>query len=252
MLPFLYLAMIAVVQFFALAPPVMAEKLSDGCTNPSWDQTYWQSVSGKKLIFSAPKYDAKRPHKLIVSLHGANMNAQWMKDLSGGVEGFSSDAIFTYLEAGKQTWNQQADLGFVDAVIDDMGRRYCVDLYQVFVVGYSNGAFFANTIAQRRPGKIKAVVSVAGGGGGGVQIPAMVVHGKADQYVAYSSGFNTMKAWAYADKCQVPVQGDSYVGCEWLPGCQLQVVWCKWGGTHDWPRWLHKDVWEFMDGVSKR
>jgi poly(3-hydroxybutyrate) depolymerase len=250
MLPFLYLALIAVVQFFALAPPVMAEKLSEGCANPSWDQTYWQSVSGKKLIFSAPKYDAKRPHKLIVSLHGANMNAQWMKDLSGGVEGFSSDAIFTYLEAGKQTWNW-GDAYLIDNVIDQMGKKYCVDLYQVFVIGYSNGAFFTNMIGQRKADKIKAIIAVAGGGGGGPMIPAMIVHGRSDQYVSFGSGFQAMRNWATSDKCVLPKSDDGHVGCQYLPMCAMQVVWCPWNGTHDWPNWLHKDVWQFIDNVSK-
>ena len=229
-----------------------AEKLSEGCNNPSWDQSYNQTVSGRSLIFSAPKYDAKKPHKLIIQLHGANMNAGWMKSLTGGVEGYSYDSIFTYLEAGKQVWDQTNDIYFVDNVIDKMGKKYCVDLYQVFVVGYSNGAFFANSLAQRRSNKLKAVIAVAGGGGGGVQIPAMIVHGRADQYVPFWSGFNSMKNWGWTDKCEPPRQDDGHVGCEYLPMCQFQVVWCPWGGTHDWPNWLHKDVWEFIDNVSKR
>jgi len=228
-----------------------AEKLSEGCASPSWDQSYNQTVSGRSLIFSAPKYDAKRPHKLIIQLHGANMNAGWMKSLAGGVEDFSTDSIFTYLEAGKQTWNVNGDLYFIDAVIDQMGKKYCVDLYQVFVSGYSNGAFFANMIGQKRAGKVKAIIAVAGGGGGGVQIPAMIVHGRADQFVSFWSGWNTMKNWAFTDHCVPPASDDGHVGCEYLPMCQYQVVWCPWGGNHHWPDWLHKDVWEFIDSVSR-
>jgi len=228
-----------------------AEKLSDGCASPSWDQSYRQYVNGRSLIFSAPKYDAKRPHKLIIQLHGANMNAGWMKTLAGGVEDFSTDSIFTYLEAGKQTWNVNGDLYFIDAVIDQMGKKYCVDLYQVFVSGYSNGAFFANMIGQKRAGKVKAIIAVAGGGGGGVQIPAMIVHGRADQFVSFWSGWNTMKNWAFTDHCVPPQNDEGHNGCQYLPLCQYQVVWCPWEGTHHWPDWLHKDVWQFIDSVSK-
>jgi len=233
------------------ASTAMAEKLSDGCQNPSWDQTYNQTVTGHKIIFSSPNYDANKPHKLVIELHGYGMNADWMKSLAGGVEAFSTDTIFTYLDAGKQGWDW-SDANLIDNVIDQMGRTYCVDLYQVFVAGYSNGAFFANMLGQRKSDKIKAIIAVAGGGGGGPMIPAMIVHGRSDQYVSFGSGFQAMKNWAYSDKCNTPTSDDGHVGCQYLPGCLKQVVWCPWNGNHDWPSWLHKDVWQFIDNASKR
>lgn len=252
MLNILYIFIISFVQFFVFSSKVMAENLSYGCINPSLDQSYNQNVSGKNLIFSSPKYDPEKPHKLIIMLHGTNMNAGWMKSLAGYVEEFSSNSIFAYLDSGKSTWDVLGDLYLIDNVIDQMGNKYCVDLYQVFIVGYSNGAFFANIIGQNRSRKIKAIVAVAGGGGGGTQIPAMIVHGRTDQLVSFWSGWNSMRNWAFTDHCIPPTNDDGYVGCEYLPQCQYQVVWCPWNGNHDWPSWLHKEVWQFIDNVSKR
>lgn len=243
---------IMVLLFLSLLIPISsAEKLSEGCNNPSWDQSYNQNVSGKSFIFSAPKYDAKKPHKLIIMLHGHGMNSGWMKSLAGGVEDFSSDSIFTYPDAAKPNWDVIGDLYVIDNLIDQMGKKYCVDLYQVFVAGYSNGAFFSNMVGQKRSGKVKAIIAVAGGGGGEVKIPAMIVHGRSDQWVSFYSGWNSMKNWAFTDHCEPPKSDDGHVGCMYLPMCQYQVVWCPWGGNHDWPNWLHKDVWQFIDNVSR-
>jgi poly(3-hydroxybutyrate) depolymerase len=237
--------------YLVSASVALADKLSDGCLSPSSDLSYNQTVNGRGLIFSAPNYDAGKPHKLVIELHGYGMNAGWMKSLAGGVEGFSTDTLFTYLEAGKASWDL-GDVYRIDNVIDEMGKKYCLDLYQVFVAGYSNGAFFANMLGQRKSDKIKAIISVAGGGGGGTMIPAMIVHGRSDQFVGFGSGFQSMRSWASSDKCAVPASDDGRDGCQYLQGCARQVVWCPWGGNHHWPDWLHKDVWEFIDGVSKR
>jgi len=228
----------------------LADKLSEGCLSPSSDLSYNQTVNGHGLIFSAPNYDARKPHKLVIELHGANMNAGWMKSLTGGVEGYSYDSIFAYLDAGKQPWTW-GDAYLIDNVIDQMGKKYCVDLYQVFVIGYSNGAFFTNILGQRKSDKIKAIVSVAGGGGGGPMIPAMIVHGRSDQFVGFGSGFQSMRSWASSDRCTAPAADDGHVGCQYLPACSKQVVWCPWEGNHHWPDWLHKDVWQFMESVSR-
>ena len=235
------------------ASPALAEKLSDGCTKPSTtiDEQQAVHVGGqwRHYILKTPQYVPQKPHVLFIEYHGLGMNAGWMQSLAGGVEDFGgSDAIFAYLDAGKQGWDGSDD-AFFDAVKFQIAQNYCIDLYQVFIAGYSNGAYYVNGLAQRRSSEIKGVIAVAGGGGGGPGLPAMVVHGRADQFVPFGSGFQTMRAWASSDGCKAPDSDDNHFGCEYLWECKYQVVWCPWAGNHDWPSWLHKEVWQFTRAV---
>ena len=246
----------ALLSCFLVASPALAEKLSDGCKKPSTVINENQSVQvggrARNFILKTPQYVPQKPHALLIEFHGYGMNAGWMQSLAGGVEDFGGDnAIFAYLDAGKASWDGSDD-SFFDAVKFQIGQKYCIDLYQVFIAGYSNGAFYANQLAQRRASEIKGLIAVAGGGGGGPGLPAMVVHGRSDQFVPFTSGFETMRAWANSDGCKAPSADNGHNGCEYLWDCKYQVVWCPWGGNHDWPAWLHKDVWEFIEHVVQK
>ena len=236
-----------------LSSPAFAENLSQGCKSPTTSIQENQSVQvggrSRNYILKTPQYVPAKSHTLFIEFHGYGMNAGWMQSLAGGVEEFGGeDAIFAYLDAGKADWNGSDD-SFFDAVKFQIGQNYCIDLYQVFIAGYSNGAFYVNGLAQRRSSEIKGVIAVAGGGGGGPGLPAMVVHGRADQFVPFGSGWSTMHSWSSSDHCEAPSSDDGHNGCEYLKGCQYPVVWCPWAGNHDWPAWLHKDVWDFTRKV---
>ena len=230
-----------------------AELRSDGCKAPSADLTYHQVVqvggAWRNYSFTAPSYDPAKPHVLFIEFHGYGLSADEMHFLAGGVEPLmGSEAVFAYMDAGKAGWDG-SDEAFFDAVRFQLGQRYCIDLYQVFAVGYSNGAFFVNSLGQHRSRELKGIVSVAGGGGGGVGLPALVVHGRSDQFVGFGSGFGSMQAWAGSDGCKAPPSDDGHVGCEPLAGCKLQVTWCPWGGNHDWPGFLNQGVVDFVRTV---
>lgn len=85
------------------------------------------------------------------------------------------------------------DLGFLQAVIADAGRRFGVDTGRVYLTGMSNGSIMAETFAARFPGRVKAVAGVAGtmdvaqtrpSG----PVPLLIIHGTADPMVPYAGG----------------------------------------------------------------
>ena len=58
--------------------------------------------------------------------------------------GFTVDLT---VERGKRDVD---DLGFVDAMLDELEQRFCIDADRVYSTGYSNGAFFSYRLACER------------------------------------------------------------------------------------------------------
>jgi poly(3-hydroxybutyrate) depolymerase len=70
-------------------------------------------------------------------------------------------------EVGGIAWNVDpagVDFPYFDALLADLKARYCVDLTRIFAAGKSNGAFMVNALACYRPGMLRAIAPVAGGG----------------------------------------------------------------------------------------
>jgi poly(3-hydroxybutyrate) depolymerase len=175
----------------------------------------------------------------------------------------NNEAIFVYPDAAingaKRSLDPSAnglDVAFFDALVKNIGDDYCVDRSQVYSIGFSNGGFFTNSLAQARPDALKGIVSIAGGGGGGSPVNALIVHSKDDSNVGVGNGYQSVRAWASAAECapqepsQFPLQT-----CTPLKGCKKAYVgFCLWGqtkpgqGTHDWPRFAsaNDDIWRFL------
>jgi polyhydroxybutyrate depolymerase len=54
------------------------------------------------------------------------------------------------------------DSGFIIAALDDMSRRWLVDLRRVYIVGYSNGGAMAFRVAAEHSDRFTAMASVSG------------------------------------------------------------------------------------------
>jgi len=63
---------------------------------------------------------------------------------------------------GVSTDASNPDLRFVDALIDEIGLRDCVDLRRVYAIGLSNGAMLSSTLACASSDRIAAIATVAG------------------------------------------------------------------------------------------
>jgi polyhydroxybutyrate depolymerase len=132
------------------------------------------------------------------------------------------------------------DLLLFDALIDWARSAACGDVERVSVVGYSWGGGMANHVACTRPARVRALVSV---GGGGPPIPcagavsALVVHGRNDRQEPLASGTDTLEAWAFAGGCGQKLRPAFDGQCVERLGCQTghRVVWCEHGGGHEWP-----------------
>ena len=203
----------------------------------------------------AADYDHTVPHKLVIGFHGHGLdgNSPRRDHKWPLIEQMAGDAaIFIYPHSAGASWNGGAgspDLAFFDELVKTTGEEFCVDKSKVFVHGFSNGSIFVNSLVRQRGAAIRGLITVAGSGGG-VRVPAMVIHGQADPTIAYSHGMQSLRMYAQANSCQTPVDFNKLAmdTCTALPGCAqaTPLIFCPWRGNHHWPEFTLSQVWQFI------
>jgi polyhydroxybutyrate depolymerase len=191
-----------------------------------------------------------------MGFHGGNSTADYARQ-TYGLEGGEA-VIYVYPQAGPFAdawagWNVDPtglDFPYFDAVLKDLGNRYCVDTKHVFATGASNGAFFVNSLACYRSNTIRAIAPVAGGGPQGnctEAKAAMIIHGSADAVVPVSAGKQSRDYWlaanGYSGAPSIPVNPSP---CVSYPGTINPVLWCQHEGGHDWPTWAGASIRHFF------
>jgi polyhydroxybutyrate depolymerase len=142
---------------------------------------------------------------LVVQLHGRGIDAvqfdRWtgfraMADESGFVLALPSAVAEIWNDGRYPAREGIDDVGYLLAVIDDIGARLPVDPRRVFVVGMSNGAAMAGRLACEASDRIAAVAQVAGTIGLGLvdacrrgrPVPILQIHGASDSTAPYAGG----------------------------------------------------------------
>lgn len=149
-------------------------------------------------------YDGTWPVPLLIVLHPFLGSAAQMEALTG----FSLIAdrdyfVVAYPEGIGRRWNSDIaavdgvdDVGFIDAVIDDVGREFTIDMERIYVVGASNGAFMTYRLMCELGWRFAAAGVVMGTMPVDVceacmpakAIPLMMIHGTADPVVPFLGG----------------------------------------------------------------
>ena len=93
------------------------------------------------------------------------------------------------------------DLAFVEALIDDLSARYCVDSSRIYATGYSLGSMFTYELACHLNARFAAIASFAGTMPVTPNSCALVenvsimhIHGQDDPIIAYDNEWE-WKAW---------------------------------------------------------
>jgi polyhydroxybutyrate depolymerase len=151
------------------------------------------------------------------------------------------------------------DLGFVDALLDSLEERLCVDPSRVYATGMSNGGGMTAALACELGDRITAAVPVAGVNLTGVctgsrPVPVRAIHGDADSLVLYTGGSlagfelgnpsvpDRMAQLAEVNRCDAepkaaPQSGGAVTVSRW-EGCARGAdveLWTVHGGAHVWP-----------------
>jgi polyhydroxybutyrate depolymerase len=161
------------------------------------------------------------------------------------------------------------DVGFVRAVLEDLGRVHRVDSGRVFATGMSNGAIFSHRLGCELSDRIAAIAPVAGTFPAplrdscrpGRPVSVFSIHGTDDPLVPYQGGHvkgrgeggevlgaeDTLRLWAGLDHCPtMPMTGalpdaaddgtttrtTTYAPCDAGSAAVLNTVD---GGGHTWP-----------------
>jgi polyhydroxybutyrate depolymerase len=255
---------IAVLGTSRPAPAVQPADAATACRLPA-GRTVRVSVavegqrSRSALVHLPRRRTARLP--LIVALHGAYGNGAFMERYSGlsrlaDREGFA----VVYPDAAGSFWRisadeNDADVRFIDVLLDRVLTGGCFDAARVSAVGVSNGAGMAARFACAGDDRLAGVVAVAGAYG---PLPAcrarrplslLEIHGTADAVVPYRGtpqdprddvmGF--VRAWAGRDACRpaprstwqrAGVERFDWTGCrDATEVAHLRLI----GGTHAWP-----------------
>jgi polyhydroxybutyrate depolymerase len=224
-------------------------------------------------------HDGKSPLPVVLNLHGGGGNAtvhrrQSQMDAAADRDGY----IVVYPEgtsgAGRfYTWNaglccgyamkrKVDDVGFINALLDDLPNHYAVDADRVYATGMSNGAMMAYRLACELPHRITAICGVAStmgvdGPKPDRPVPIMQIHGLKDENAKFAGGVGpnaisrvnhknvreVIRWWCEVDHCDPqPVEVveekdytmERYAPRMGEPGAPIVLYMLKEGG-HTWP-----------------
>ncbi|AXQ28354.1 polyhydroxybutyrate depolymerase [Solimonas sp. K1W22B-7] len=152
-----------------------------------------------------PSGGGNQSRPLIVALHGGfgtgkNMEELTGFDLVGGNAGFA----VAYPDGVGRSWNAGSccgpalkksvdDVGFLRAMVADIGRRTPIDTSRVYGTGFSNGAMMVHRVACDAPDLFKAIAAASGGimvpnCSGKKPIAALLIQGRADPRIPWNGG----------------------------------------------------------------
>jgi polyhydroxybutyrate depolymerase len=191
---------------------------------------------------------------LVLALHGAYGNAAFMESYSG-LSRLADRAGYgvVYPDAARPRWRiaageDDADVRFLDALLDRVLAGGCFDARRVSAVGVSNGAGMAARFACAGDDRLAGLVAVAGDYG---PLPAcaarrplsvLEIHGTADAVVPYPGAVaGWLRQWVDRDACAPSPRSTrrrpNVLRLDWT-GCRggtsvahLRLV----GGAHAWP-----------------
>lgn len=209
-------------------------------------------------------YDPATPIPLVLNFHGYTSNMEQQEFFSMmSPKADSAGFIVAYPNGlknpnGNQSWNAGAccayddlerdDVGFVNAMLDDLEGAGCIDQKRVYATGMSNGGYMSHLLGCKLADRIAAIAPVAGVLGipaaecqPARPIPVIHFHGTEDTLVLYDSVPDTFAGWAERNGCtdtpkQTLLNGTAH--CEAYEACDagVSVTLCTLEGEgHCWP-----------------
>jgi polyhydroxybutyrate depolymerase len=243
-------------------------------------------VTRTYLLHVAARYDASSDWPLVLALHGGGAQGRHMPGLTGlsrlaDRHGF----LVVYPDGIGRSWNDGRedpgipaqrlsvdDVGFLTGLVDDLSRRYRVDLARVYVTGISNGGFMAQRLGCEAATRVAAIAPVVATIGVELAarckparpVPLLMVNGADDPLVPFHGGQirvfgrlrpgkvasvpDTVALWANTNGCRgtaeisrepdrdpsdgVQVRREALTRCR---GESEVILYVMEGGGHVWP-----------------
>lgn len=222
-------------------------------------------------------YDPNHPYPLIVAFHGrTNSNAQ-VQDYYGLDEATAGEAFIVYPAGikvnGSFTWadsgdspDELRDYEFFDNIVAQFQDYYCIDQDQIFAVGHSLGAWFANSLACARGDVLRGVATLGGSRSESActgPVAVMQWHNPNDDLAPYYTGLTARDYYLEQNQCsnETVVVEPNWAHCVEYLYCtdDAPTVWCPhtndytdYSGEyypHTWPIDTGKEMWSFLSGL---
>ncbi|MDA0832575.1 MAG: alpha/beta hydrolase-fold protein [Planctomycetota bacterium] len=171
----------------------------------------------RSYLVHVPKgYDPETATPVVLTFHGAGMNAWMMAAFSGMSETSDKNGFVVVYPNGTgkgpfQVWNAGGfapeirqhmpdDVAYVEALLDDLETVINVDKQRVFACGMSNGAMMSYRLAAEMSKRIAAIAPVAGTIAISESKPERPVavlhfHGTVDNFVSYERNDESSAVW---------------------------------------------------------
>lgn len=210
------------------------------------------TASRRAFIVRLPRdSSAQSPRPVVVAFHAFGVGARLM-EARVNISRVWPEAIVVYPEGlprdgpngdgAQPAWQRTAgqlndrDIHFFDAMLEWLRANHCIDEAAVHVMGYSNGAMFANLLACQRPGVIAGVAAAAGDlpCAPTRPVPVILSHGVRDVTVSYQRGLGAAQRWSQQNGCSQPPPSGT-AGCSPADRCsKAPVVLCTYNGGHEY------------------
>lgn len=202
------------------------------------------SVSREYRLVVPKSVDLTKPAPLVIAFHGMLINS---KDFMPRYTKLNETAekhrfLIAYPNAVGRSWGLapdkvKSDLAFFDALREELASQYQIDPARIYVVGMSNGGYFAHLVGKERSKTIAAVVSHSGplglqtlaGIGAERKFPVLIIHGDQDNILPV--------AWSRESRDKYKREGHEVKYVE-IPG--LRHVWAT---KSD----INETIWKFFD-----
>lgn len=184
----------------------------------------YKDIKRKYIVYAPKNYNSEKSYPVIFNFHGGGMTAaEQMLYTQMNHTADKHNFIVVYPQGIKEDWNVgfgmsykngTDDIGFTDALLNQIQKDYSVDSKKVFATGLSRGGFFVHRIAAELPHRFAGVASIGAPLPDSVaihnpikkDISVLMVHGKADEIVVYEgkkggyySAQNTFDYWKDSD-----------------------------------------------------
>jgi polyhydroxybutyrate depolymerase len=227
------------------------------------------TIGGRNVRVHVPaSYDPTHRMPVVLNLHGYSSDSGMQQTLSHMAAKADSAGFIAVHPDGHDSprgWNAGVccgaaatsgtnDVAWINAVLDEVEARACVDTSRVYATGLSNGAFMSQRLACEDAGRIAAIAPVAGVVGTPTctpsrPVPVFEIHGTSDPLIPFNGGGvngnesvpTTINRWVTANHCSAQTtttyqHGDAT--CVTHGGCTdgADVTLCTIdGGGHQWP-----------------
>jgi len=242
------------------------------------DSLVHDGIARSFRVYVPPGYDSSgaTPAPVVLLLHGGFGSGAQVESSSRLLEVADANGFIVVSPdgvagaAGVRTWNGGGccgaavtsgvdDVGFINALLDRLEAKLCLDRRRSYAAGMSNGAIMSHRLACDLAGRIRAVGSVAGGMMADPcapvrPVPVIEIHGTGDLHVPYAGGIGcgaagvpfpsvdeTISGWRARDACSgaasaLLVQGDGTCLRQGKCAGATDVALCTIpNGGHQWP-----------------